>query len=254
MAGGDLSWLGPEDDVRRRTARAGREYVATRTIFFDDFCAAAIESGIQQVVILAAGLDARAYRLPCLSGVLVYEIDQPAVHDFKASVLKGHGAAPLAELHSVPTDLRDAHWPDALESAGWQRSSSTAWLVEGLLPYLTSTEHDQLFRASDQTQRIGKPLGSRGLPPLDSSPGRATPRQVARRSGRDGRRDRCRRRCDSVHQAPRHQRHRVLANTRMVGQPTSRDSRVEMAHLGRPIPDDLADIAPASSLVTAIRQ
>jgi methyltransferase (TIGR00027 family) len=76
MASGDLSWLGPEDDIRRRTARAGREYVATRTIFFDDFCAAAIDSGIHQMVILAAGLDARAYRLPCLDGVLVYEIDQ----------------------------------------------------------------------------------------------------------------------------------------------------------------------------------
>jgi methyltransferase (TIGR00027 family) len=111
MAAGDLSWLGPGDDIRRRTARAGREYVATRTIFFDDFCSAATESGIQQVVILAAGLDVRAYRLPCLHSVLVYEIDQPAV---QASVLEGHGAAPLAELHLVPTDLRDVHWPDAL--------------------------------------------------------------------------------------------------------------------------------------------
>lgn len=134
MAGGDLSWLGPEDDIRRRTARAGREYVAIRTIFFDDFCSAATESGIQQVVILAAGLDARAYRLPCLHGVLVYEIDQPAVQDFKASVLEGHGAAPLAELHSVPTDLRDAHWPDALEGAGWQRSFPTAWLSKDYCP------------------------------------------------------------------------------------------------------------------------
>jgi methyltransferase (TIGR00027 family) len=106
MAGGDLSWLGPENDIRRRTARAGREYVATRTIFFDDFCAAATESDMQQVVILAAGLDARAYRLPCLSGVLVYEIDQPAVHDFKATVLKSQGATPSAELRSVPSDLR----------------------------------------------------------------------------------------------------------------------------------------------------
>jgi hypothetical protein len=62
MARGDPSWMGPEDDIGRRTARTGREYVATRTVFFDEFCSAATASGIRQVVILAAGLDARAYR------------------------------------------------------------------------------------------------------------------------------------------------------------------------------------------------
>jgi methyltransferase (TIGR00027 family) len=68
------SW-GPENELGRRTAIIGREYVATRTVFFDEFCASATEDGIGQLVILASGLDARAYRLSCLSGVDVYEID-----------------------------------------------------------------------------------------------------------------------------------------------------------------------------------
>lgn len=81
MAHGDLSW---RDDIRRRRAR---EYVATRTVLFDGFCCSATASGIEQVVILAAGLDARAYRLYCLTGVAVYEIDQPEIQAFKDSVL-----------------------------------------------------------------------------------------------------------------------------------------------------------------------
>jgi methyltransferase (TIGR00027 family) len=253
MAGGDLSWLGPENDIRRRTARAGREYVATRTIFFDDFCAAATESDIQQVVILAAGLDARAYRLPCLSGVLVYEIDQPAVHDFKATVLKSHGATPRAELRSVPSDLRDAHWPDALENAGWQRSSPTAWLVEGLLPYLTSAEHDQLFglvtRLSTSESHLAAEVYHHHTTHLGEQ------RLAKWREEADAMVDAIGAGVDVTqyikHQDPSDTESWLIQNGWTAA---SRDSRVEMARLGRPIPPDLADVAPASSLVTAIRQ
>src|ERR1700746_1634614 len=72
MARGDLSWMGPDNELGRRTAIIGREYVATRTVFFDEFCASATEHGIAQLVILAAGVDARGYRLSCLAGVHVY--------------------------------------------------------------------------------------------------------------------------------------------------------------------------------------
>jgi methyltransferase (TIGR00027 family) len=63
MAQGDLSWMGPPDDMGRRAAETGRNYVATRSVFFDDYSAAAVGAGLSQVVILAAGLDARSYRL-----------------------------------------------------------------------------------------------------------------------------------------------------------------------------------------------
>ena len=252
MAGGDLSWLGPEDDIRRRAARAGREYVATRTIFFDDFCSAATESGIQQVVILAAGLDARAYRLGCLCGLPVFEIDQPAVHDFKASVLGHHGAAPLAELHSVSTDLRDEHWPYALEGAGWQRSSPTAWLVEGLLPYLTSAEHDQLFRLVTKISASASRLAAEVYHHHTTHLGEQ--RLAKWREEADAMVEEIGAGVDVTqyikHQDTSDTESWLIQNGWTA---TSRDSRIEMARLGRPIPTDLADVAPASSLVTAIR-
>ena len=107
MASGDLSWMGPEDDDGRRAATSGRDYVASRTVHFDDFLAAAVTAGIRQVVILAAGLDARSYRLNSLSGVVVYEVDQPNVLGFKHTVLRAHGAVPVADMRAVPVDLRD---------------------------------------------------------------------------------------------------------------------------------------------------
>jgi methyltransferase (TIGR00027 family) len=145
MACGDLSWMGAEDDIGRRAARTGREYVATRMVFFDEFCADAASLGVSQFVILAAGLDARAYRLVPLTGKRVYEIDQPAVQAFKHTALTAHGATPLAELCAISVDLRDDCWPLMLIEAGWDKSLPTAWLVEGLLPYLSSTEHNALF-------------------------------------------------------------------------------------------------------------
>ena len=116
MATGDLSWMGPEDDIGRRAAETGRNYVATRTVFFDDYCAKAVAAGIHQIVVLASGLDARPYRLECLHDVDVYEIDQPEVLAFKDSVLTAHGATALAALHLVSIDLRDDSWPQHLES------------------------------------------------------------------------------------------------------------------------------------------
>jgi methyltransferase (TIGR00027 family) len=145
MATGDLSWMGPEDDIGRRAAETGRNYVATRTVFFDDYCTSVVAAGIHQIVILASGLDARPYRLECLHDVDVYEIDQPEVLAFKDSVLTAHGATALAALHLVPIDLRDDSWPSVLGAAGFDTARPTAWLAEGLLPYLGSDEHDRLF-------------------------------------------------------------------------------------------------------------
>ena len=75
-------------------------------------------SGIRQAVILAAGLDARSWRLPWPDGVTVYELDQPKVLDFKASTLAEHGAEPACNRVAVPVDLRQ-DWPTALQQAGF---------------------------------------------------------------------------------------------------------------------------------------
>src|SRR5271170_6394585 len=93
---------GGERDLQLET-----DSIAVRTRFFDDFFLNAARDGVLQSVILAAGLDARAYRLSWPSGTVVYEVDQPQVIEFKTQALADLGAAPTAERRVVAIDLRD---------------------------------------------------------------------------------------------------------------------------------------------------
>jgi methyltransferase (TIGR00027 family) len=110
-------------------------YVAVRSRFFDDFFAAAAGAGLQQAVILAAGLDTRAFRLRWMPGTTVYEVDAPMVLAFKDAVLAGQGAVGHCDRRTVTADLR-TDWPTAVREAGFNPSEPTAWLAEGLFPYL----------------------------------------------------------------------------------------------------------------------
>ncbi|MEB4211901.1 class I SAM-dependent methyltransferase [Mycobacterium sp. 94-17] len=105
---------------------------AARARFYDDYFAAAGQAGLRQVVIVASGLDSRAYRLRWPAETTVYEIDQPEVIAFKTATLAQIGAAPTAELRTVGVDLRD-DWPTALQAAGFDPDHPTAWLAEGVL-------------------------------------------------------------------------------------------------------------------------
>ncbi|CAN5421270.1 class I SAM-dependent methyltransferase [soil metagenome] len=119
-------------------------YQAVRTHFFDAYFAAAAEAGIRQIVILASGLDSRAYRLEWPTGTDLFEIDQPKVLEYKTATLAEHGVQPSVSLHQVPVDLRH-DWPAALTAAGFDTTLPTAWLAEGLLMYLPSDAQDKLF-------------------------------------------------------------------------------------------------------------
>jgi methyltransferase (TIGR00027 family) len=117
---------------------------AVRTRFFDEFFTTATNSGIRQVVILAAGLDSRAYRLPWPHGTVIYEVDLPSVLYFKARVFSRLGVGPLARHQPVPCDLRD-DWATTLRRNGFDERRPTAWSAEGLLMYLPPHAQDQLF-------------------------------------------------------------------------------------------------------------
>ena len=121
--------------------QAVTDTMAVRTRFFDDFFLA---SDLPQAIILASGLDARAYRLPWPTGSVVYEIDQPEVIEFKTRTLADLGASPAAELRTVAVDLRD-DWPRALRDRGFDPQTPTAWIAEGLLIYLPPDAQDRLF-------------------------------------------------------------------------------------------------------------
>ncbi|MDG4663969.1 class I SAM-dependent methyltransferase [Mycobacterium sp. 236(2023)] len=121
-----------------------KSHIAVRTRFFDDFFTDACAAGIRQAVILASGLDTRAYRLAWPAGTVVYEIDQPPVIEFKTRVLADAGAPPTAERRTVGIDLRE-DWPKALREAGFEPSAPTAWIAEGLLIYLPPEAQDRLL-------------------------------------------------------------------------------------------------------------
>jgi methyltransferase (TIGR00027 family) len=131
-----------DDPLLRREAL--NEQIAVRTRFFDDFFTAATDAGIRQAVILASGLDTRAYRMRWPEGMVVYEIDQPQVIDFKTGTLADLGAAPTAERRPIGIDLRD-DWPTALSQHGFDVNQPTAWIAEGLLVYLPAEAQDRLF-------------------------------------------------------------------------------------------------------------
>jgi methyltransferase (TIGR00027 family) len=142
------------DDVRRQLAELDPEadrimqyavdYQAVRTRFFDGFFERASRAGITQVVILAAGLDSRAYRLDWPAGTTVYEIDQPLVLQYKRQTLDEHDVRSACLRREVAVDLRQ-DWPVALQREGFDVTVPTAWLAEGLLMYLPTEAQDRLF-------------------------------------------------------------------------------------------------------------
>jgi methyltransferase (TIGR00027 family) len=129
-------------------------YQAVRTHFFDEFFTAATSAGVRQVVILASGLDSRAYRLDWPAGTTVYEIDQPKVLEYKSSKLADNAVRPTALLRHVAIDLRH-DWPNALRQAGFDASVPTAWLAEGLLMYLPGDAQDRLFEQVTELSAAG---------------------------------------------------------------------------------------------------
>ncbi|MGJ0118605.1 SAM-dependent methyltransferase [Williamsia sp. MIQD14] len=121
-----------------------RDMMAARTLRIDTTVADATASGCAQAVILASGLDARAHRLPWAPGTPVFEVDQPAVLQFKDEVLEGLGAQTDAHRVTVACDLRD-DWLGALRDAGLREDVPTVWLAEGLLPYLRAEDQESLL-------------------------------------------------------------------------------------------------------------
>jgi len=110
-------------------------FMGVRSRFFDEYFAESVEYGVRQAVILAAGLDCRALRLDWPSGSTVFEVDQPRVLEFKDQVLAARNAKAACDRRVVAVDLRD-DWAAALLAAGFDPERPTAWLAEGLLPYL----------------------------------------------------------------------------------------------------------------------
>jgi methyltransferase (TIGR00027 family) len=165
LAGGELKPADLQDGNQAGMDRM-TDNMAVRTKFFDEFFLDATRSGIRQAVILASGLDARAYRLPWPAGTVVYEIDQPQVIEFKTRTLAELGAHPTSERRAVAVDLRD-DWPAALRGAGFDPSRPTAWSAEGLLGYLPPDAQDRLLDTITALSAPGSRFATESAPHTD---------------------------------------------------------------------------------------
>jgi methyltransferase (TIGR00027 family) len=161
LASGELDLSELDEETAAGTMHFANA-MAVRTRFFDDFFDAATAAGIRQAVILAAGLDSRAYRLPWPSGTTVFEVDQPQVIAFKSATLSGLGAQPTAERRTVAVDLRE-DWPAALREAGFDPTQRTAWIAEGLLGYLPAEAQDRLLDQVTAQSVPGSRFATEGL-------------------------------------------------------------------------------------------
>ena len=142
---------GKVPDHELKTDDFGRHFVnfqGARTRYFDEYFRRAADAGVRQVVILAAGLDSRAYRLRWPDGTTIFELDRPQVLDFKREVLASQGARPRAERREITVDLRE-DWPQALRDNGFDATKPSAWIAEGLLIYLPADAEEQLFTGID---------------------------------------------------------------------------------------------------------
>jgi len=241
LADPELAWL-DGDEHGQRAHRLGIDYQAVRTHFFDEYFDNAVSAGIRQVVILAAGLDSRAYRLNWPPGTAVHEIDQPKVLEYKTGILERHGAVPTASRRPVPVDLRD-DWPAALSATGFDRTQPTAWLAEGLLPYLPSDAQDRLFEMFTALSAPGSQVAIEvfGMN-LRSNSQRWL--RMRERLGLDV----------NVQALTYHEPDRTDAIQWLTDhgwQVNAVNNRDEMARLGRPVPEDLADEAVRSTLLRA---
>lgn len=136
------------------------DYQVARTHFFDRHLDAATASGIRQVVMLASGLDTRAYRLAWPDGTTVFEVERREVLEYKETELAIYGVGSAADRRAVPATLDD-NWPRALWRAGFNHNEPTVWLAEGPLPLPPGSFAD-LFNDIDGLSESGSRLAIEG--------------------------------------------------------------------------------------------
>jgi methyltransferase (TIGR00027 family) len=241
LADANITWL-DDDPFAQRIHRTGVDYQAVRTHFFDGYFRAAAAAGVRQAVILAAGLDSRAYRLDWPPDTVVYEIDQPKVLQYKTATLASRGAAPTAPRRPVAIDLRE-DWAAALLAAGFERDRPTAWLAEGLLSYLPSDAQDRLFQMCTELSAPGSELAVEEFK-MNTHGNTRRWNLMRDRLGLDVNVEAL-----TYHEPDRSNAVEWLADHGWQVRSVSKHE--EMARLGRPVAEDLVDEAVRTTLVRA---
>jgi methyltransferase (TIGR00027 family) len=133
--------------------------IAIRHRYFDSFLGRiTAQEGVRQVVLMAAGLDTRAFRLQWPEGTQVYELNQPEVLEHKEGVLRAAGARPTCGRQAIGVDLT-ASWQGALLQSRFDPGRRSVWLLEGFLFYLPSDVIREVLEAVMGLAALGSWLG-----------------------------------------------------------------------------------------------
>jgi methyltransferase (TIGR00027 family) len=160
-----LDGRAPGHKLKSEFGEVFQSFLGARTKFFDDYLQRAADDGVRQIVILAAGLDSRAYRLTWPSGTVIFELDQSEVLEFKRAVLSDRGALPIAERREISVDLRE-NWPKALADNAFDRAQPSAWLAEGIMMYLPGSAQEQLCSGIDSLAAEGSRVALEEMQPV----------------------------------------------------------------------------------------
>jgi methyltransferase (TIGR00027 family) len=160
-----LDGKAPDHPLKTEFGEVFQTFQGARTRLFDDFLRRATAEGMRQTVILAAGLDSRAYRLAWPDATVVFELDQHKVLEFKRQVLADRGDDPAVDRREVAVDLRE-DWPKALRDSGFDPAKPSAWLAEGLVMYLPASAQEQLYAGIDSLAAPGSGVGLEEMQPM----------------------------------------------------------------------------------------
>ncbi|MBX3193247.1 MAG: class I SAM-dependent methyltransferase [Labilithrix sp.] len=164
-----------------RVARPGRhrivrrlpmvEHMRARTLAADRAIVEAIEDGSRQLVVLGAGLCARAWRMPVLAETIVYEVDHPSTQRYKRSRLAE--LEPKArEVRFASVDFEAEDLSLTLANAGHDASAGTTWIWEGVTPYLTPLAIARTLEGASARSAAGSTLIMTYAMPVARSRGR----------------------------------------------------------------------------------
>jgi methyltransferase (TIGR00027 family) len=138
------------ENLLDRNAPGARAAGIARTKWIDDEAAQAL-AAVPQLVLLGAGFDTRAYRLPSAQRVITFELDHPETSHAKQATLQRAFGSLLSHVRFVEIDFNQQPMTDALHQAGFDRTRPACFIWEGVTNYLTSEAIDDTLRQIAQS-------------------------------------------------------------------------------------------------------
>ena len=123
-----------------------RGTVAVRTRYIDDVLGEALRSGVDQVVILGAGFDSRAYRIRGIEQARVFEVDHPATQSKKKRIITRRLGTLPPHVALVPIDFTTHTLDTVMPGSGYRKGAKTFFICEGVMHYLSAQAVDAVFR------------------------------------------------------------------------------------------------------------